>query len=56
LQNKQESNIVNSFIAFFVNVPKLDRIADAEEQIKIGSEHLNKGSLDMVTRFLGFLG
>jgi hypothetical protein len=37
------------FIAFFVSVPKLDRIADAEEQIKVGSDYLNKGSLDMVS-------
>lgn len=38
-----------SFIlAFFVNAPKFDRIADAEEQIKAGSDYLNKGNLDMV--------
>lgn len=35
-------------IAFFVDVPKFDRIADAEEQIRVGSDYLNKGSLDMV--------
>ncbi|CEI86581.1 hypothetical protein RMCBS344292_01017 [Rhizopus microsporus] len=32
---------------FFVNVPKFDRIADAEEQIRIGSDYLSKGSIDM---------
>lgn len=32
---------------FFVNAPKFDRIADAEEQIKIGSDYLNKGNLNM---------
>ncbi|KAG1054217.1 hypothetical protein G6F43_003755 [Rhizopus delemar] len=32
---------------FFVDVPKFDRIADAEEQIRVGSDYLNKGSLDM---------
>ncbi|CAO3640298.1 unnamed protein product [Mucor hiemalis] len=29
---------------FFVNAPKFDRIADAEEQIKAGSDYLNKGN------------
>jgi len=39
--------IINK-IAFSVNFPKLDRISDAEEQIKIGADYMNKGSLDMV--------
>ncbi|KAL7319372.1 hypothetical protein PS15m_002515 [Mucor circinelloides] len=38
--------IINK-IAFSVNFPKLDRISDAEEQIKIGADYMNKGSLDM---------
>ncbi|CAO0802553.1 unnamed protein product [Mucor circinelloides] len=33
--------------SFSVNFPKLDRISDAEEQIKIGADYMNKGSLDM---------
>ncbi|KAG2192084.1 hypothetical protein INT46_003224 [Mucor plumbeus] len=33
--------------SFSVNSPKFDRISDAEEQIKIGADYLNKGSLDM---------
>ncbi|KAG2230299.1 hypothetical protein BDF21DRAFT_335388 [Thamnidium elegans] len=32
---------------FFVSAPKFDRLAEAEEQIKIGSDHMNQGSLDM---------
>ncbi|KAI8371862.1 hypothetical protein BD560DRAFT_105812 [Blakeslea trispora] len=32
---------------FFINAPKFDRISDAEEQIKIGSDYMNKGSIDM---------
>ncbi|CAO3692977.1 unnamed protein product [Rhizopus stolonifer] len=32
---------------FFTNTPKFDRISDAEEQIKIGSDYLNKGSIDL---------
>ncbi|KAL0074522.1 hypothetical protein J3Q64DRAFT_1832669 [Phycomyces blakesleeanus] len=32
---------------FTVSAPKFDRIADAEEQIKLGTEHMNNGSIDM---------
>jgi hypothetical protein len=39
----------NFVIAFFVSAPKFDRLADAEDQIKIGSDYMNKGSLDMVS-------
>lgn len=39
--------IINK-IAFSASFPKLDRISDAEEQIKIGADYMNKGSLDMV--------
>lgn len=39
--------IINK-IAFSASFPKLDRISDAEEQINIGADYMNKGSLDMV--------
>ncbi|KAI9269849.1 hypothetical protein BY458DRAFT_510615 [Sporodiniella umbellata] len=32
---------------FFTSLPRLDRISDAEEQIKIGSEYMLKGSIDL---------
>jgi hypothetical protein len=36
------------YLAFHVAQPRFDRIADAEEQIKLGSDYLNQGSIDMV--------
>jgi hypothetical protein len=36
------------YLAFHVAQPRFDRIADAEEQIKLGADYLNQGSIDMV--------
>ncbi|KAI8877264.1 TPR-like protein [Backusella circina FSU 941] len=33
--------------SFHVAQPRFDRISDAEEQIKLGTDYLNKGSIDM---------
>ncbi|KAL1927060.1 hypothetical protein VTP01DRAFT_5023 [Rhizomucor pusillus] len=38
---------INTVRTFSCNVPRLDRIADAEQQIKQGTEYLNQGSIDM---------
>ncbi|KAI8967286.1 hypothetical protein BDF20DRAFT_901613 [Mycotypha africana] len=46
-RNAWNRTCVTSKRTFIACIPRLDRISDAEEQIKIGSEHLNKGSLDM---------
>ncbi|KAI9012697.1 hypothetical protein CLU79DRAFT_848469 [Phycomyces nitens] len=32
---------------FTVSAPKFDRVSDAEEQIKLGTENMNNGSIDM---------